>query len=172
MLTRPDATTPAEATAPVDRLYLDGMLAGLIGAATIAVWFLVLDTIGGHPLRTPSLLGAALYRRGEFLAAGGQVPFSFEMVLGYTWVHTLAFCVLGVAASRLLGVAEREPNAGFGILLLFVVLMGGFLVVAMVAVEPLLRALTLPAILIGNLLAAGTMAAYLRHRHPTLTILP
>ena len=68
MLTRTDASSPAETTepvAPADRLYLDGIVAGIVGAATIALWFLVLDTIGGQPLRTPSLLGTALFLSHE-----------------------------------------------------------------------------------------------------------
>ncbi len=48
----------------------------------------------------------------------------------------------------------------------------GFVVVSMVSAASLLQALTLPAVLIGNLLAAGAMAAYFWRRHPALSILP
>ena len=175
MLSQPEATTPAHEETrarPVDRLYQDGLVAGLIGAAMVALWFLVMDTVRGRPLHTPSLLGAALFRRSEFLAAGGSVPISIEMVVVYTWVHGLVFCVMGGIASRLLALAEERPNIGFGVLLFFVVLMFGFVGVAMVFAEPVLRALGWPAIFIGNLLAAAAMAAYLWRRHPNLTILP
>ena len=43
---------------------------------------------------------------------------------------------------------------------------------AMLFAEPVLRALTWPAILLGNLLAAGVMGAYLVRRHPRLDIFP
>lgn len=164
----PEAS-PARAT---DRLYQDGLVAGVIGAATIALWFLVLDTARGRPLFTPTLLGAALFRRGEGLVSPESLPVSFEMVLMYTWVHGLVFCVIGGVASWLLALAEEKPNAGFGILLLFVLFEFGFVTVAMLSAEPILRALTWPAILLGNLLAAGAMGAYLWRRHPNLTILP
>ncbi|HEV8676128.1 MAG TPA: hypothetical protein VGX21_19000 [Methylomirabilota bacterium] len=157
---------------PVDRLYQEGVVAGLLGAVTIAILFLILDTIRGRPLYTPSLLGTALFRRGELFAAPGSPPISFDMAFAYTWVHGLVFVVIGVIASRLLAVAEAKPNLGFGIVLLFVVFEFGFTAVALLFAEPVLRALTWPAILVGNLLAAAAMAGYLWRRHPALTIAP
>ncbi len=170
-----DATNPApdESRAlPVDQLYQEGIIAGLIGAATIAVWFLILDTVRGRPLYTPALLGSALFRRGEWLASPESLPMSFEMVVVYTWLHGLVFCVIGGVASRLLALAEQRPNLGFGIILLFVVFEFGFVGLGMAFAEPVLRALTWPAILIGNLLAAAAMAGYFWRRHPALTIRP
>ena len=35
----------------------EGTDVGLIGGMAVAVWFLVLDTLAGHPFQTPSLLG-------------------------------------------------------------------------------------------------------------------
>ncbi len=175
MVTRTDATSPAvEGPDALDRerLYQDGIVAGVIGAATIAVWFLIVDTMRGRPLQTPALLGTALFRPGELAAAAGGGPISFEMVLMYTWVHGLVFCVLGGIASWLLAQAEGNPNLGFGILLLFVVFEFGFVLVAMLFAEPVLRAITWPAVLLGNLLAAAAMAAYFWRRHPNLTIWP
>jgi hypothetical protein len=156
----------------VETVYREGLVAGLLGAATIALWFLVLDAIAGRPLHTPTLLGTALFRGGRGLEAPEMVPVSLEMVLLYTWVHALVFCVIGGVAARLLAVAERQPNAGFGILLLFVVLAFGFLVVTLVFAEPILQALTWPAILGGNLLAAVAMGVYFWRRHPDLEIFP
>ena len=42
------------------RIIADGIVAGLIGGAVIALWFLVFDAARGHPLETPALLVAAL----------------------------------------------------------------------------------------------------------------
>jgi hypothetical protein len=36
---------------------LDGVIAGLVGAATIAIWFLFMDAVTRLPLYTPSVLG-------------------------------------------------------------------------------------------------------------------
>jgi len=163
--------TEAEARS-ADSLYQEGLIVGVLGAVTIAVWFLILDLVQGRPLHTPTLLGTALFRGGAGLADPRSLPVSFEMVVLYSWVHTLVFCVIGGVAARLLAVAERRPNAGFGILLLFVVFEFGFLMAAMLFAEPVLRVLTWPAILIGNLLAAFVMGAYFWCRHPGLTIFP
>lgn len=175
MTAQPGVTGSATAESQpseTSRLYQEGIVAGLIGAAAIAVWFLIVDTLKGRPLYTPSVLGTVLFRPGGRLAAPGSLPVSFEMVLVYTWVHGLVFCVIGGIAARLLAAAERKPDLGFGILLLFVVFEFGFLVAAMLFAEALLHALAWQEVLIGNLLAAGAMGAYFWRRHPNLTIRP
>jgi hypothetical protein len=156
----------------VEHIYEEGLVAGLLGAVAIAVWFLILDSVEGRPFRTPTILGTAIFRGGQGLTSPESVPISFEMVVLYTWVHALVFCVIGGIAARLLAVAERQPNAGFGILLLFVVFEFGFVGVTLLFAEPVLHALTWPAILVGNMLAAFTMGAYFWRRHPDLRIFP
>ena len=39
----------------------EGIVAGLIGAAAVAVWFFVFDLARGRPLLTPGLLGALVF---------------------------------------------------------------------------------------------------------------
>jgi hypothetical protein len=90
----------------------------------------------------------------------------------FTWVHGLAFAALGGIVSRLLGMVERNPSIGFGILLLFVIFEFGFTVTAMLFAAPILRVLTWPAVLVANLLAAAVMAGYFRLRHPRLRVSP
>ena len=156
----------------VSQRYLEGIVAGVIGAATIAIWFLILDTIYVRALYTPTVLGTALFRHGEGLASPENLPISLRMTLMYTWVHGLAFCVIGGIASRLLALAEQNPNVGFGILLFFVLFEFGFVATATVFAEPVLHALAWPAILVGNLLAAASMAGYFWRQHPHLTVRP
>jgi hypothetical protein len=95
-----------------------------------------------------------------------------EHILFYSWIHVLVFCVIGGVASKLLSLAERDLHFGFGILLLFIIFEFGFVFAAMVFAEPILRALPWPAVLAGNLLAAGAMALYFWRHHPTLRISP
>lgn len=170
-----DTTEQTVATSPAAesyKLYQEGIVAGLIGAATIAVWFLIVDTVNGRPLYTPTVLGTALFKGGEGLAAPDSLAINLEMVLMFTWVHGLVFIVIGGIASRLLGLAERNPNIGFGILLLFVVFEFGFVAVNMAFAEAVLRALTWQAVLVGNLLAATAMSIYFWRHHPTLVVNP
>lgn len=48
----------------ISKVYSEGIVAGLTGAATLAVWFLLLDSLDGRPFYTPSALGTALFRGG------------------------------------------------------------------------------------------------------------
>jgi hypothetical protein len=174
MTTRTDATIEATAAPAPDttRIYQEGIVAGVLGAATVAGWFFVIDLINGRPLYTPTVLGTALFHRGGGLSSLETLPVSMEMVLMFTWVHGLAFAAIGGLVSRLLATAERHPNLGFGILLLFVIFEAGFTVAAMLFAAPILKALTWPAILVANLLAAAAMGAYFWFRHPTLRVNP
>ena len=174
MTARIGASTAARAPASevdASRLYQEGIIAGIIGAATVALWFLVVDALNGRPLYTPTVLGTALFGRGAGLDLQ-TLPVSMEMVLMFTWVHGLAFAAIGGLASRLLGMAERNPSIGFGVLLLFVVFEFGFTVAAMLFAAPILKVLTWPSVLVANLLAAAAMAAYFRLRHPSLRVNP
>ena len=176
------ATAESQVTSPVlsasstaeeiSKLYQEGIVAGIIGAATIAIWFLILDAINGRPLYTPTILGTALFKGGEGLASPESLAVNLDMVLMFTWVHGLVFIIIGGVASRLLGLAEHNPNIGFGILLLFVLFEFGFVAVNMAFAEAVLRVLAWQAVLVGNLLAAAAMSGYFWSRHPNLTVNP
>jgi hypothetical protein len=169
MATQTDATTIPESRTTA--LYQEGLVAGLVGAATIAVWFLILDSLSGRPLYTPTVLGTALFRRGGTTPLSQVLP-NLEMVLMFTWVHGLVFVAIGGIVARLLALAERQPSVGFGILMLFVFFEFGFIVAAMFFAEPILHALAWPAVLVANILAAAAMGGYFWLRHPTLRVQP
>jgi hypothetical protein len=159
-------------TSEVTAAYAEGIVAGLVGAATIAGWFFILDAVRGKPFYTPTVLGTALFRHGIGLEAPAKLTSNFEMVMSFTWVHVLVFILIGLAASRLLWLAERNPSYGFGVVMFAVFFEFGFLFACMVFAQPVLQALTWPEVLVGNLLAAGTMTAVFWRRHPRLTISP
>ncbi len=163
------ATESTSSPPDVQALYQEGIVAGLLAAGAVAIWFLIVDTVAGRPFYTPSVLGTALFGRGIGLDA---VPVSFSMVAMFTWVHGMVFAVLGGIASRLLAVVEKNPSVGFGVLLLFVLLQSGFTVTAAFLAAPIFAALGWPSIFVANLLAAGVMAIYFRLRHPNLIVRP
>jgi len=165
-------TTVSTFSPDTTRVYQEGIIAGILGAITIALWFLVVDVAQGRPLYTPTVLGTALFGRGAWPGTLESMPPSFEMVAMFTWVHLLAFAVIGVAVSRLIAMAEQHPGLGFGFVLLFVILTACFTAAAMIVAAPVLRALTLPSILVANLLAAAVMAGYFWLRHPKMAIRP
>ena len=162
------SVTPVDSTA----VYKEGFIAGILGALAVAVWFLVVDLMHGRPFYTPTVLGTALFGRGVWPPTLETAPASFEMVAMFTWVHVLAFAVIGVVAAHLIATAERHPSLGFGFVLLFVILEACFTVAVMIVAEPVLRALTWPSILVANLLAAAVIAGYFWIRHPTWQMEP
>jgi len=145
---------------------LDGLIAGIIGAAIIAIWFLFQDTLSSLPLAAPTILGTALFVGPEDLASTERVQVSLRLTLMYTWVHGLVFIVLGEIAAYFLLSARKNPNLGLSILLLFVILEFGFVGTTFVFAKPVLYELAWAMVLLGNLLAAAGMACYLWLRHP------
>ena len=143
----------------------EGIVAGLIGAAVVAVWFFVYDLARGHPFHTPSLLGA-------FVFYGADTPAPVEpalgAILGYTVLHGLAFIAFGVIAASLMAVSEREPALFVGFIILFACFEAFFF--AMVQVFGLSKTgeLTWWSVLVGNLLASVAMLAYFFRAHRAL----
>ena len=153
--------------APAQRSILkEGVVAGLIGAAVVAVWFLLFDIARGQPFLTPGLLGAAVF--WGVTDPSGIHP-AVGTVLGYTIIHGLAFIAFGVVAASLIAVSEQEP----ALFLAFVILFASFEVFVFGVVgalgKSMLGALVWWAILVGNLLAALAMLWYFFRAHRALS---
>src|SRR5262249_52870442 len=101
---------------PWTRVAREGLIAGLAGAVAVALWFLLYYLAAGVPLRTPALLGAALFHG---LRDPGTLVITTPLVLQYTVVHGLVFVGFGWAAAGLLALADREPRLLFGFFMLF-----------------------------------------------------
>jgi hypothetical protein len=136
----------------------EGLAAGLLGAAVVALWFLAIDTIQGEPLRTPRVLAVA------FLGAGPGGP----AVLLYTLAHGVAFVLLGLLASVLIAGAEREPMFVFALVILFTAFEVAFFGAIVIGASWVLDQLAGWTIFVGNLLAAATILAYFFTGHRAL----
>jgi len=136
----------------------EGITAGILGAATVAVWFLAVDWIHGEPLRTPTVLGMNLLRQ----------PSPETAVLLYTVMHVLAFVAFGVVAALLLAGAEREPMLVFLVVILFTAFEVAFFGAIVIFARWVLDELAGWTIFVGNLLAAVAMLAYFFKGHRTL----
>jgi hypothetical protein len=143
---------------PWRTVLVEGVAAGLVGAAIVALWFLAIDTVRGEPLRTPQLLGTAFLRQTSAAAA----------VLSYSVVHGLAFLVFGVVASVLVAGAERQPVFVFFLVILFTAFEVFSFGAILIAAKWVLDEVAGWTVLVGNLLAAGAMLAYFFRRHRTL----
>jgi hypothetical protein len=145
-----------------NRAVREGIWAGLLGAAAVAVWFLVYDTAAGVPLRTPALLGAALFHG---LREPSAVQITLPLVLQYTIVHGAAFVAFGIAAAGLLTLADRDPRLLFALVMLFCCFEVFFAALLTILAEWLLEAIPWWTILGGNLLAAVVMLGFFFREH-------
>lgn len=144
------------------RVTREGVGAGLVGAATVALWFLLFDAVQGAPLRTPAVLGRVIgaMARGQGLPDPHSVLVSAAPILGYTILHGLAFIAMGLVAAALVEGAEREPAMLLPLLIFFAAFEIFSLALVVFLAQPLLGVLAWWAILIGNFLAAVSMLAY------------
>jgi len=149
-------------------VYRQGVTAGVIGATAVAVWFLVVDTIAGRPLFTPSLLGHALL---SFFAREMTVGQDSEQltILIYTLFHYAVFCVAGILVTIVVHMAEKQPSILGGFFILFIAFEIGFHgAVALLQQTTSLGALAWYQIMLGNLIASIAMGTYLWRTHPEL----
>ena len=144
----------------------EGVTAGVLGAAGVALWFFVVDLLAGQPIYTPALLGQAML---SILGQGADHSVLFNAA-AYTVFHALAFIGVGVVASELVDVTARVPQRGAGLLLFFVVFEVGFYFgVLALSLPDILGALVWYQIFAANLLASVLMGGYLWRRHPELS---
>lgn len=144
-------------------LMSEGFRVGILGAAVVAAWFLVIDLVSGSPLQTPGALGSAVF-------LGARSPAEVEigaLTVGlYTLLHGAGFILLGIAAAALVRAADRAPSTlaliVLGTVVLEVLFVGGVAIVA----EFLLGFLAWWTVLGGNLLASLAMGTVLLRWHP------
>lgn len=142
-----------------------GIAAGLIGAVTVALWFLLMDAVLREPLYTPAALGTVFFQGGS----GPQdVTISAGPVIGYSLVHFAFFILFGVALSGLTDQVEKFPPLIFGLLLLFVVFEVFFVAGTAILGRWVLEELAWWSVLVGNFLAAAAMGLYMWRAHPKL----
>lgn len=139
-----------------------GVVAGLIGASAVALFFLVIDMIEGRPLWSPHALGSALFlgQRPDAQAAPQAV-----MVLAYTIAHGVVFIAFGVpAAFQVLARGEPMRRASAAIAVAVALFIGFevvFFAFGELFLEGIIGALGVFRVSIGNALAAALMAAFL-----------
>jgi len=148
-----------------NRVVREGVIVGLIGAAAVAAWYLVLDLISGQVFLTPAILGSVIFRGATSLA---EVQLDAVMVIGYTGLHLLVFLVVGLIAAALGAKAEQNEVVILGALMLFVTFETFFIGVLVIIAEWLLAAIPWWTIAVANLIAAVSMGWYLWRSHPRL----
>jgi hypothetical protein len=151
--------------APEGRIVREGVVAGLIGAAAVALLIFVFDIAGGAPLQSPAILGSVIFKG---IRDPNLVTVSAGPIVSYTIVHGLGFVLLGLIAALLVAAAEREPAMVLALLIFFAAFEVFFLALVAFWALPVLGALAWWEILAGNLVASVAMLYYFHRRHPDL----
>jgi hypothetical protein len=141
----------------------EGTDVGIIGGLVVAVWFLLVDAIAGHPFQTPSLLG-------QVVLLGNRDPdtsrLAFGAILFYTAFHFIVFILLGIGLVALVHWATSNPVVRYALLPVFLVFEVLFHGVLQVFSERTHELFPFWAVITANTLAALSMAVYLWRRHP------
>src|SRR2546428_13733915 len=94
----------------LNRILREGFIAGCIGAAAVAIWFLIVDLINGQPLFTPPILGSAV-----FWGPTGSEHVIIEptRIFGNTMIYASAFALLGCTPPPPATEVETPPSPLF-----------------------------------------------------------
>jgi hypothetical protein len=141
----------------------EGTDVGIIGGLAVALWFLILDTLAGHPFQTPSLLGQVLLF-GESNPDTGQLVFG--AILVYTAFHFAVFALFGMGLVYLVHWGVRDPVVRYALLPVFLVFEVLFYGLLEVFSERTHELFPFWAVVMANTLAAVCMGAFLWKRHP------
>lgn len=132
-----------------------GALAGFAGAATLALWFLVVDAARGNPLSTVGFLASTLL-------GDGSTGFDPALVTVFTLIHFALFMVLATAVAKVLDTLHTAPNTLYGFVLGFILFDITFYIGVGRGGGNVAAALGWPEVLAGNLLAGIVVMGVLR----------
>jgi len=144
---------------------VNGIIAGLLGGAVVAVFFFVVDWLAGRPFWTPYALGSALFlaERVEPGTAPGAI-----LILAYSVVHGVVFIAAGVPAASEVNARAAAMRGPGSALVLAAVFFSGFelffLLLGQLFFEGLIGTLGVARVTVANGLAAVAMAAFLWSR--------
>jgi hypothetical protein len=159
----PSSTVSGSASKTRADLIYESFYSGVLGGSVVALFFLVVDAIGGQPLFTPSLMGSVLFSGASAETVSGV---RLDMVAWYSLVHFATFAALGTGMTLLVyevGLHSRHPL--LVLVALFAVFEVGFAVAAGLLMPGVMARLGPMTVAAANLLAAGVMGGYLLHEH-------
>jgi hypothetical protein len=140
------------------------VVAGVLAAAALALWFFAIDLIRNRPFFTPDFMARVLLGRESGLAGT-------RGIVGFTILHFLSFALVGIAVAWLLQRTGIRPRILLGAVLGFLLFDIVFYVGVILAGANIVTRLGWPQVLVGNFLAGLILMAYLRAKAelPTMT---
>lgn len=148
------------------QVMVQGLVAGLIGYATVALLFSLIDlTSGRSPFYTAAVLGSSLFYGLEEAA---RVAIQPGPIIAYNGLHLVLFLVIGQVASWLMFEIEQHHNLAYFVFFLFMAaFIYGLLFVGILGAE-LTHVLSWWGVVLANLAWIVTMGAYLVLTHRSL----
>ena len=142
----------------------EGIIAGILGAAVVALFYLIVDLIRGRAFMTPSVLGEAFVL---------HIPVSLttpdtDAVVAYTALHLVAFIAFGLLLTALIRTSEHSVIARDAAIQIMVAFLVFFYGVLSVGAEVVRGMFPFVGVLVANALAGGVMIGWLLYRHPEL----
>lgn len=161
------APAPRPTERPADRSVVqEGLRAGTVAAAGVALLFAAMDLTRGEPLATPVLLGSAV---GRALGVAVMAGSASGAVLGYSVLHLAAFVAIATAVAAVVRRARGDASVLAAALLLVAVAEFAFCgLVAVLAETTLTVDETWPRLALGNVLGVALLGGWTWRAHPEL----
>ncbi len=148
----------------------EGMIVGLIGFATVALFYAVFDLLAARGgLYTVNLLGMSVFR-GLRDPSVLELPVRLDAgaIVLYSLVHLALALVIGWFVVRLVRTAERQPSRAA---LVTTIILAGFVITVLLVgwlSRPIRPVLPWWSIMTANLLSMVLAGWYLVRHHPGL----
>jgi len=141
----------------------EGLSTGLLGAATVAIWFFLVDVVSGTPFRTPGILGSMVFLG---ISSADEAVINVTTVGLYSLLHGTVFFLVGIGTTAIIRAADRAPSVLGLFIPLTLVLQALFVGLTAILAQFILGAIAWWAVLGGNLLASFLMGSLLLYWHP------
>ena len=150
------------------RVLREGLVVGMIGYASVAILYAVIDLFGARgPLYTVDLLGKSVFMglRDPAVLALPMQPDMMAM-FWYNGLHLLVSLAIGLTVTGLVEHAERRPSMAR--MVLFTIVAGFVVTIAAVGLmtAPMRPVLPWWSIVVSNTAAVVAAGAYLMSKRP------
>ena len=146
----------------------EGLIAGVIGYATTAIFFMLASALAGQsPFHLAALLGGAMFYG---LHDASQVVVWPGVVLAYNGIHLIVFLVLGMIAAWFAALAERGPEFWYIAITLYIFVLFHVYGIVQMLSESFRASIPVWVSFGGTFLASIAMAAYLLWARPKLRV--
>ena len=143
----------------------EGLVAGLLGAVLVALWYTAVDLGRGEMFYTANVLGQ-VFAQADSTPSVSRI--TSPAVAQYSLLHFGWFIVFGMALAALTHLATRNPSFRMGVWLALVIGFMFWLGLTYTLYRATDQRFPWWTTFIGTLIGIGSMAFYLWRGHPAL----